>query len=359
MALPLLMGIGALAQGGANLMGVGGAIAGAAGAQSAAAGARRDVRRGIQQGYAQAERQAYDVMQSPEFQATRNFLLGTFGIPGGGGVGGAGGDFTLGGQTYEAGTAPTGFRLMGGAKQRATRVGRGLARAMRTGNERRLEKFAGKYENLSAAEQRYAVRALGERGYSREELTQSLLGTSFAPVGPGSTLGGPQMAAQTAAPGTPGYAPPASTVTSGASPLQPLFRDFVAGLGQAQASRGLYSSHAAASAEASGLAALNTQIQMQLLPQLLGLGSYGEELLGQFGPAAAGRYVFQNTGGQVAFGQPSPAGAYTGSPLAAGLGAGAVALSNIGQQLTGLGQFGQQADFQKQLLAAIQGGGAA
>src|SRR5678816_3435256 len=107
--------------------GLSGSIAGiAAGAEekTLAARSRRNWRKGYNRGEAQAQREVYDIMNSPEFAAARSFLYGTFGIQNGQGAGGEGGT-TFGGHTFTG--QPTGVALEGRAKKQANFLGKEFA----------------------------------------------------------------------------------------------------------------------------------------------------------------------------------------------------------------------------------------
>lgn len=91
----------------------------------------------------------------------------------------------------------------------------------------------------------------------------------------------------------------------GGTPLDALSVNFAKGLRQAQAARGL-SGQSAAAAEASGLSAFRTNLQIGLLPQLFGLAERPSLLRGRLEDQAIRKNVFAATGGSVAFGQAQP-----------------------------------------------------
>jgi hypothetical protein len=91
----------------------------------------------------------------------------------------------------------------------------------------------------------------------------------------------------------------------GGTPLDALSANFAKGLRQAQAARGL-SGQSAVGAEASGLAAFRTKLQIGLLPQLFGLAERPSLLRGRIEDQAIRKNVFAATGGAVAFGQAQP-----------------------------------------------------
>lgn len=135
----------------------------------------------------------------------------------------------------------------------------------------------------------------------------------------------------------------AQAMATGESALDPLTRQFTKSLMQAQTARGLYSSHAAASAEASGLAALRAQMQAQMLPQLLGLAQAPSTIAKNLEPANLARNVFMSTGGGAAYGVPNPAAisASAGTEMLAGgfsgFAQGAMLGAGLGMQFQGLG----------------------
>jgi hypothetical protein len=117
-------------------------------------------------------------------------------------------------------------------------------------------------------------------------------------------------------------------------------QSFVNRLRQQQSSRGMFFSAAAARDEALGAANFRFQRQASLLPQLFGLASSRQDFETALTQSQAAFNVFQQTGGRVAFGQPtgvrsfSPLGAlFTGAASGFGAGvAGANAVSTPQQQ---------------------------
>jgi hypothetical protein len=105
--------------------GVGGYFA-AAEERSLASQARGDYRTGMQRGEAAAQRQAYDILSSPQYGAYSNFISQTFGLPASGGAG-AGGGITFGGVDYNG--RPLGVALEGAAAKGAVKAGKKLAAA--------------------------------------------------------------------------------------------------------------------------------------------------------------------------------------------------------------------------------------
>jgi len=125
---------------------------------------------------------------------------------------------------------------------------------------------------------------------------------------------------------------PAGGDAMAASSFDPLTQNFAKSLRQAQASRGLFQSQVGSAAEASGLAAFRTQLQMQMLPQLFELASAPVTYAQRFEPHNLQKGVFRSTGGAVAYGQPTPL-AVGGSPWTSALGG----LLSGGLQGAGLG----------------------
>lgn len=336
-----------------------GAIGGAA-ANKQAARDRRRVRKGIREGEARTEREVYDVLNSPEYLAARQFALGTFGIDIG--AQGAGGT-TFGGQTYT--TAPTGEALIGPRRQAANSLARQLARAYNA--QERLQAggtlagvpydqfeagqdspIAGGEQGLQLRDQRIlaGVDPLLARAGQLSPEEQRLVNKQFARragvtleqglhrLGPGATeydlngdavpaTGGPvsfdpgsttnvQTAGAAAAPG----------VVPGFGVDSPLARDFVRGIQQAQTSRGLYSSQAGAAAEASGLAAFNFQQQKELLPFLMGLSTFGSDYARGARQSNISEAVQRVTGGVAMYGAANPFG---NQPVIAAAAAGGLA----------------------------------
>lgn len=122
------------------------------------------------------------------------------------------------------------------------------------------------------------------------------------------------------------------------NPMDPLAAEFSKSITQAQMARGLYSSHAAAAQEASGMAAFKTKLQLEALPQLMGLGTRPLELAKSVEKSNIDRTVFKATGGKAAYGQPTAA-AFGGNMAAAGFSGlmqGAFGGAGLGMQAGGL-----------------------
>ncbi len=331
-----------------SLIGGLGGLAGQSAANKQASRDRARFRKGIRQGEARTEREVYDVLNSPEYQAARQFALGTFGIDVGA-AGGPGGGVSFGGQTYES--APTGEALQGTRQKAANTLARQLARgyaaqqrqesglsltgqpigqfqnqldalvrgdAGRVGrrDERTIAGIAPYLQRatqLSAAERQIVNRQFARRaGVSLDEGLRYL-----SPAIAEADAGEPVAAAAHAAPGgVPGF-----------GLNSPLARDFVTGIGQAQTSRGLYSSQAAASAEASGLAALNFQKQQELLPFLLGLSTFGSDYARGARQANISEAVQRVSGGAAVYGSANP---FANMPVIAAAAQGVIAGAGAG-----------------------------
>lgn len=167
-------------------------------------------------------------------------------------------------------------------------------------------------------------RAVPVRGASPEDIAfmqQRLAGAGVGVPGTGGRGFGP----------TPG------------GPIDVLSQEFSKGLQQTQAARGLFSSQAAAAAEASGLAGLRAQLQIQMLPQLFELAQAPVAYAQQYQPMNLQKEVFRSTGGAAAYGQATPlaapvsvasyaaAGAMQGFAQGAGIGLSAYQLSQTQQ----------------------------
>lgn len=335
--------------------GIGGAIA-AAEQKRMAARERRRFRSGMERGERQTKAGVFDILQSPEFQAARNFALGTFGIaPGGAGAGGYAAAF--GGQRYE--DRPTLAPLRSGLKRQAKQLGSQLGKALTAsqqlesgtsfsgkafgararahlesmGSQENVRRLLGTLDASPNAEfKRTALTALESFGFLPEHLSR------FRPEVAEQTLEG-------------GGGPPGSEIgVPGFGLNSPLARDFSKALRQSQASRGILNSEPGAYAEAAGLAAFNFQQQRELLPFLTGLASQPEQLYQQFrqGNVAAG--VQRATGGGAVYGTPYAAGGHVGvlsQSIAAGLagfgGGGGIGEAALGGQGGGGFQGFQQA----------------
>lgn len=132
-----------------------------------------------------------------------------------------------------------------------------------------------------------------------------------------------------------------SEFTSGGS-LTPLETNFLKNLQAAQASRGIHMSAAAGAGEAAGLAAFRTQIQMQMVPQLLALAEAPAAMRAKYEGSSLARNVFQVTGGAAAYGQAQPELGFAGSALSGafkGLASGAAMGANIGGGISAIGAF--------------------
>lgn len=338
-------GIGTIA--GGIVGGVSG-LAGSAAMNRQNARNRRSFRRAVRAGRARTEKEVWDVLNSPEYQAVRQFALGTFGID----VGqlGPGGGISFGGRTY--GGAPTGFALEGKAKKQAGYLGRDLGnvlqaqqqlesgldmrgRPLSDAQKAKLERQVAQGENLYKAFQagtedfqQGVITRLGKKGFTEAQAAAAFGGvtqTAGGPVptgGPVSVETGGMENIQTSGAVAPGYGG-----VEGFGLTSPLARDFVKGIGQAQTSRGLYSSHAAAAAEASGLAAFNFEQQKQLLPFLLGLSTFGSDYARGARQANIAEQVQLTSGGTAMYGAVNPFG---NQPVIAGGAQGALAGAGAG-----------------------------
>lgn len=293
---------------------------------------RRRFRRGIESGTARTQKQVFDILQSPEFRVAREFTLGTFGVqaPGGAALGSptsfGGFDFfappsgtpisgqdaaianNLSGQfdkvltaqrQLRAGVDQNGRPLTDARRSQLEGVADpdrvdNLTRAVSTLDTNQLNAFAsglnqagvdiGEFNNLRAA-------SLGRQGEPQVSGGVTLDGA-------GGTQGGAGLIGQTET---------------------PLTADFRKRIQQAQSSRGIFSSQAAASAEASGLAAFEFEQRRQSIPQLLQLATFGDTAFQQFEASNINREVQRTTGGFGAFGAANPAAAFGPSPGAAAL----------------------------------------
>lgn len=122
--------------------------------------------------------------------------------------------------------------------------------------------------------------------------------------------------------------------------MTPLETDFLKNLRAAQAARGIEMSAAAGAGEAAGLAAFRTQIQMQMVPQLMALAEAPAAMRAKYEGSYLGRNTFYATGGAVAYGQAQPGLAHEGSWLTgamSGAAAGAAQGASIGNLFGGAG----------------------
>ncbi len=320
---------------GALLGSVGGTVQGVMQAKQAKRD-RRNFRKGMDQGIARTNRQVFDILQGPEYQAARSFALGTFGInqP----MGGAGGDLSFGGQTFEE--RPTGFALSGHVRKGARFVGKKLGialnaqqqldtgldlrgRALSAGMRARLQAQVdaapgalSQFDTQSAEFRQMALTSLGEQGYGRDALSR------FRPQtgGPVEVEGGQAQAGN-----VPGF-----------GLNSPLAQDFAKALQQASSVRGAFFGNAPAAGEAGALAAFNFQQQRELLPFLLGLNTYGEDQFSRFSQQNIAQAVQRRSGGAAVYGAANPFGDFNPqvqgiSAGTAGFGAGAA----IGAQASG------------------------
>lgn len=115
----------------------------------------------------------------------------------------------------------------------------------------------------------------------------------------------------------------------------PLAEQYVKNLEKSQRARGLYSGQAAASAEASGLAAFNTQMQMQMLPALMGMSTQPLEMALGAEQQNMNTAILRSTGGKAGFGPSSATfGTNPFSAAAAGFigGGGLAGAQNVANQ---------------------------
>lgn len=335
------MAVGGLLAGaglGSILGSIGGTVQGVMQAKQAKRD-RRNFRKGIDQGVAQTNRQVFDILQGPEYQAVRSFALGTFGInqP----MGGAGGDVSFGGRTFEE--RPTGFALAGHVRKGARFVGKKLGvalnaqqqldtgldlrgRALSPGMRARLEAQVAaapgalsQFDTQSAEFRQMALTSLGEQGYGRDALAK------LRPTGGPVAVEDPTAAAQTG--NVPGF-----------GLNSPLAQDFAKALQQASSVRGAFFGNAPAAGEAGALAAFNFQQQRELLPFLLGLNTYGDDQFGRFSQQNIAQAVQRRTGGVGVYGGANPFGDF--NPQVQGISAGIAGFGaggSIGAQLGGGG----------------------
>lgn len=307
-----------------------------------AARERRRVRRGIDQGTARSEAETYDILNSPEFQAVRNFALGTFGMSPGAGT-------TFGGETF--GERPSPYALSGRARKEATYAGKLLGRSLNksmeggdiagryAGKRVTLDELKGIYEKFNKPQQRQAKALLGTYGFQE------------------SDLGLPQMAPPSTAAATAD-----NTFGPGFGLDSPLARDFRSAIQNAQTIRGIYQGGAPVAAEASGLAAFNFQQQKELLPFLLGLSQAPSQIFNASRQGNIGAAVARATGGSSYYGAPSQATqpvAIIGRAVESGFGGGAAGYaigSGFDSQGGGGGGYGAQLGNTQSLASYGQGG---
>lgn len=305
-----------------------------------AARERRRTRRGIDQGTARAEAETYDILHSPEYQAVRNFALGTFGMS-------PGSRTEFGGEQYDE--RPSGFALQGRARKEATFLGKQLGHSLLKGTSD--IKYAGqkitreegiaKFQAMNKMQQKQLLGQLGTYGFGKKDL-------GIPEMAPPSTMG----------------ATADNTFGPGFGLDSPLARDFRTAIQQAQTVRGIYQGGAPVAAEASGLAAFNFQQQKELLPFLLGLSQAPSQIFNASRSANVGAAVARATGGSSYYGAPSQAaqpvaiigravesgfgGAAAGYALGSGFdrggGGGGAQLGNT-QTLASYGQGGYQSPY--------------
>jgi hypothetical protein len=117
-------------------------------------------------------------------------------------------------------------------------------------------------------------------------------------------------------------------------------QDFVKNLRVSQAARGIEMGAAAGAGEAAGLASFKTQIQMQLVPQLMALAEMPAASRAKYEGSYLNRNVFSSTGGGVAYGQANPDLNFEGSwftGAAKGFSAGAAQGAAMGSMFDGGG----------------------
>lgn len=117
--------------------------------------------------------------------------------------------------------------------------------------------------------------------------------------------------------------------TSFANTANPLLQNYSQSMRQTLSARGLNSGMSAAGFEASGLAAYQTQLQLQQIPTLLNLASAPATYRQQFEGGNISRGVFGASGGQAVYGQAAP-GARDQGPMAGILGAFSGAMAGAG-----------------------------
>jgi hypothetical protein len=91
--------------------------------------------------------------------------------------------------------------------------------------------------------------------------------------------------------------------TPGGQPMDVLSNEFSKQISQSLASRGLGGSMLGAGAEASGLAGLRAQMQLNMLPSLFNIAEAPAALRAKYEPSHLTRGVFYTTGGVAAYGQ--------------------------------------------------------
>lgn len=335
------MAIGGLLGGaglGSILGSVGGTVQGVMQAKQAARN-RSTFRKGMDQGVAQTNRQVFDILQGPEYQAVRSFALGTFGInqP----MGGDGAGTSFGGKTFEE--RPTGFALKGYIRKQSFDTGKRLGYALnaqqqldtgldlkgraltekgRLRNQQLIDRGASAlkmFDTRGAEFRQHALTSLGQQGFGLEALSRLRPQT-----------GGPATTEEPAAQ-QPGNVP-------GFGLNSPLAQDFSKALQQASSVRGAFFGNAPAAGEAGALAAFNFQQQRELLPFLLGLNTYGNDQFSRFSQQNIAQAVQRASGGVAVYGGANPFGDF--NPQVQGISAGLAGFGaggSIGAQLGGGG----------------------
>jgi hypothetical protein len=358
--MPLLIG-GAI---GAGVGAIGGAVGGyLSGAQQErdARRLRKAIRTGVMSGQMETARQVGTTMSTPEYLAATQFARGMYGIQGDPRA-----DLysTLQGIFGPGPTAGVGFnwekiqnRGVLSTQDFTTNFlqGRfglgepGAAGAFGVGRPQTLGATSGLVDQRMGQLQDRIDRILWQGKYSRQgEPTrdlekwrlstneQALLGNYQKEYNAGLQAQSTYDQAANLFEGRPG------------GPADVLSQDFAKQIQTAQAARGLYSSQAGAAAEASGLAAHRTQLQMQMLPMLLQLAENPLRMSQTYGTANLQTGVFANTGGQAVYGQVNPA-TFGGAGAMAGALSGGIAGFTGGLQAgMGLGGMIQQGGLNEQ-----------
>lgn len=347
---------------GAGIGGLGGALGSyfsSRGADRQAKRLRKSIRTGTFMGEQDIARQVGTAISTPEYLAATKFIRGFFGM---------GGDpradlystlvGTFGpGATQAAGTEFDRLKNQAaieqglfGANYLAGRFGVG---------EKTIDPYISRLSQLgSLGEKQSFLEQLGSRADSKQYQFLKQLAAEGKKLSPESQaiLGAGQRAeeyqSQANLYGALGNAFGEGT----ASPeMDALSQQFVKQIQQAQMSRGLFTGQAGAAAEAGGLAAYKTGIQMQMLPLLLQLAESPLRMANQYGPAAFTQNVFGNTGGMAAYGQANPAAFGTGqSPWASAFGGAMSGLVGGAQAGFGLANAVQQYGLNEQQAALNQ-----
>lgn len=143
--------------------------------------------------------------------------------------------------------------------------------------------------------------------------------------------------------------------------LSPLETDFLKNLRAAQAARGIEMSAAAGAGEAAGLASFKTQIQMQMLPQLMALAEAPMAMRAKYEGNYLGRGVAYATGGAASFGQANPGLINEGSWFTGAMAGGAAGFAqgaSIGNLLGASKQAPMSSQEYLDYLNTMRGGGA-